>query len=138
MIAATRRRFFSVMGVSPLAAKAVADKAIADISGVSVSGLTTNGPPLADGGQLSASQYRIALSNPTLRCAIEGMLYEEERKVYQIDSDMASKKSWSLNAKVAFQRQRNVEARIKYMSEEYAWNRVQRFVMKALGLRPFL
>ena len=132
--AATRRRFFSLMGASPLVAKVAADKTVADISGLNISGLGTNdGLPIPSSDAPSTAQYRMALSNPTLRSVIEGMLYEDERKVYQIDSDLAAMKSWSLNAKITFQRQRVVETRIKYMREEHSWNRIQRFVMKALG-----
>lgn len=61
------------------------------------------------------------------------LMQQEMRSVTYIDPDIMHKKSWSPMAKVAFQRQRNVERAIADLENE-RWDVPQRFI-KALGTR---
>ena len=128
---ATRRRFFALAGASPLAAKAAADKTISELTGVATVGYG-NGQPSAI-SEVSPDQYRFALLNPFTRRAIEELIYEQEHIVGRLDIDLASYKSFSMAAKVTFQRQRNVEQRMRDLTRDYSWNRLAGIARKALG-----
>ena len=132
---ATRRRFFALAGTTPLAAKAAIDKTISDLTGVAISGngaFPVGGVPssIAEPGP---DQYKLALFNPLTRRAIEEILYEQERHVGRLDVDLASYRSFSMAAKITFQRQRNVEQRMRDLTKDYSWNRLAGIARKALG-----
>lgn len=131
---ATRRRFFALAGSAPIAAKVAADKAVADLSGIAHggSGLAFGNPTAS--AEITQDQFRLAFLNPLMRSAIESSLYEQEKWVGHIDVDLASYRSFSMAAKIAFQRQRNVQRRIKNMSEGYSWDRLTKLVKKAIGI----
>lgn len=129
---ATRRKFFAFAGSAPLAARVAADKAISEIAHINSTGLAS-GEPMGNVA-LTPGQYRLALLNPYTLRSVEALLYEQERNVYNIDLDLAMCRSFSLAAKVTYQRQRNVEKRLKEMRYGYSWDRLSDMVKKALGL----
>jgi hypothetical protein len=119
-----RRKFFGMMAAAPAAAKGAADMAVAELSRINVGagalgqlGGGSYGMPVGS-YPTSAGQQRLfdprelmrkALADPKQRAAMASLLFEKHRTVGVIDPDIACYRSFSLNAKVAFQRQRNVE-----------------------------
>lgn len=78
---------------------------------------------------------RWALKNPELRAELESLVYEDNRHVGWLDHDLASKRSFSLAAKVTFQRQRNVQRRIEQdVLESSPWRRISAWSDRALKL----
>lgn len=141
-----RRAFLALVGLSPFG-KAAAEAAAADLAGLDFgprmggSGGASPAPPM---GMQTASdqvaettpkawQFRAAMANPALRAAIEDTLYEEERFVSYIDMDLATKRSFSLAAKVTFQRQRNVERRMTQYQNPWPYQRINTMVWGLLG-----
>lgn len=115
---ASRRSILKLLGVAPaaapLAAKAAADKAIGDMAGI---GLLPNAPPyvgISGSPQpLGADDWKKKvlrfLMNPTLPSWFEDDVRHRNWQVGYLDPDIASKRSWSMNVKIATQRQRNIE-----------------------------
>lgn len=149
----SRRSFLRLMGLSPIAAKAAADKAIADLSGTNLSGMAFTPPEYGNTGWQSLSSgakasgpfdagiethagrsklLRLACKIPKLAQEFEAELYEKHRYVGSLDTDIAIKQSFSLAAKITFQRQRNVERnRESLCSEEgSSWETQDEFVKK--------
>jgi hypothetical protein len=144
-IAATRRRFFSFMAAAPIGAKAAAEQ-LAGIASVGsygqrnavgsggLSGLFSDGPvggnsslPTVAGLTRLQKQgaLRAALLSPEVHARIESIIFEDNRMVAHIDHDLASKRSFSLAAKVTFQRQRNVARQMSYdVLEQTPWRRL--------------
>lgn len=83
-------------------------------------------------------QMQEALRFPQAREVVTHLLYEEERLVGRIDPDLAVMRSFSLNAKIAFQRQRNVERRLAGMGHEYPYQRINRAIFKVLGIGDWM
>lgn len=131
---ATRRRFFGFLGTAPLAARAAAEKTASDISGVWLNPPGYGQGTPASQAQLPPDQIRSALLNLRTKRMVEEILYEEERNISRIDPDLAVLRSFSLNAKVTFQRQRNVEWRLRNMQSGWTWDRIDRLLKKAVGL----
>lgn len=139
-----RRGFLQRLGVglvaAPAAAKQIVDKAAADLAGVSVSGVSWGnpGPPSAHGTAGAPpidprKALRSLLSNAALREEYIAAMYERNRHVGSLDLDLATKRSFSLAAKVTYQRQRNVERQIE--DESHAdgppWARPDQLIRKA-------
>lgn len=137
-----RRGFLRLMSAAPFAGKAVAEEAAARLSGVVASGAGNHliGAELPQSGRsalpdMTERHYRAAYQIPGLREAAETILYREQmREVSFIDPDLAVLKSFSLQAKITFQRQRNVQRYIERQQNEAPWRRVDQLIMKALGL----
>jgi hypothetical protein len=119
-----RRKFFGMMAAAPAAAKGAADMAVAELSrigvgslgatqlGVGSYGVPTGSYPVSCGPNRlfdPREVMRKALADPKQRAAMASLLFEKHRSVGVIDPDIACYRSFSLNAKVAYQRQRNVE-----------------------------
>lgn len=124
-----RRSFLKVFGMAPIAAKVATDGAMAELTKTVVSGTGTSLPMPQFGASPEAavpspSQIKTALNVLGLREEVEGMLYQQQRSVYALDPDIAVHRSFSLNAKIAFQRHRNVARQIEDMTEGYWWNRM--------------
>lgn len=69
---------------------------------------------------------RSLICNESMRAAMRSKLFREDcHFVYQIDWDIAGKRSWSQSAKIAFQRQRNVANQETLLfngrSDVYGW-----------------
>lgn len=142
-----RRGFLQALGFAPVAGPALARKAIetatAELAGVTTSGMV-GGPaapdqpyPGAIGAPCRAFDIRKALlrvlQTPELRGQYESLMFERRRHVGVLDLDLASKRSFSLAAKVTFQRQRNVAREIEAEAEDSPWSRAQEFLRKAAG-----
>lgn len=130
MIAASRRRILSFIGAAPLGGLVSAESAAVKLSGLA---MLPNGKadPSPDTVDATADQCAAAMRNKLLRRQIESMLYEQEKRVCCIDPDIAVMRSFSLSAKVTFQRQRNVEKRMEDMALDYPWRRLNRFILSA-------
>lgn len=134
-----RRRLLSALVALPVAGKAAAEAAVAELSQVR---LPTTAPLGGSYGIESASigeptkeQYRFLLSQPEVRKFVESTVFESERHISSIDPDLACMRSFSLNAKIAFQRQRNVERQIERMQSDYPWTRMNRYLLSLVGVQ---
>lgn len=137
-----RRGFLQTLMAAPFAARAAAAEAAA-LAGVSTSGLMPGG--LADTPQQPTGNYpeatpanmyadvAKALGNPAARADIESLVFERGRHVAAIDPDLAVYRSFSLNAKIAFQRQRNVALELESMQGNYIWRRLDERISRALN-----
>lgn len=107
-----------------------------DLTKVEVAGLGTTpyGSLSIAGGSNGDHESKMiaqALKMPGLRSQIESLFYENNRCVSRIDPDIAVLRSFSLNAKIAFQRQRNVASD---MEQRSGWDYPYRRIMKLVGL----
>lgn len=142
-----RRAFLSRLGIgvvaAPAAAKQVMEKAAADLAGVGTSGLSygvSSGAPATESAPRPNIDPRKALrnllSNTALREEYLTAMYERNRHVGSLDLDLASKRSFSLAAKVTYQRQRNVARQIDEDSHADGplWQRPENLIRKAASL----
>jgi hypothetical protein len=143
-----RRAFLQRLGIgavaAPAAAKQVMDKAAADLAGVHINGAGAGlasalyGNPASDTGP-TGQQYdprkalRNLLADEAARAEYTSAMYARNRNVSYIDLDLATKRSFSLAAKVAYQRQRNVARQIDEESSDDGplWQRPENMVRKA-------
>lgn len=114
----SRRSFLRVLGLTPvaapLAAKAAADKAASDLIGLGSMPSPSPGYGISGGSPVQTVQdwktkVLRFLSSATLPDWVEEELRYRNRFVGYIDPDIACKRSWSLNVKIATQRDRNIE-----------------------------
>lgn len=129
-----RRSFLKILGLAPagahLAAKEVMDASVMKLSGMSVATAGSAGndylmdaPAKVSGPSLTPRHYEMALKIPSIRRKVEDIV-RREVSVEQIDYDLASKRSYSLAAKVCFQRQRNVERRLESLTQSWSYNAI--------------
>lgn len=129
-----RRGFLRMLSASPLAARAAAEEAAAKLARVDLSGVSP-GSPIGGGPQdLTPDQWSQVLRLPGARRQLESLLFEDERNVGAIDHDLAVYRSFSLAAKIAFQRQRNVQRRLEGMQGNWMWRRLEKVGRSFLGL----
>lgn len=117
-----RRSFLQLLGVAPIAGKKVAEETVARLSGVAMapSGRTMSGGKSAQAWPAdnppqtfdSQAAFKRAIGSTLFRDELTSLLYDQHRQVNAIDPDIAVYRSFSLNAKIAFQRQRNVARQI--------------------------
>lgn len=138
----SRRSFLRVMGAAPLVAKGVAEEAAKSLAGIGLSsGTMLQGNPMAQAGIPVGADYRYPsaanisqmLLDKAFRELVEEAAYQNNRHVSYIDHDLASKRSFSLAAKVTFQRQRNVAREI----DGYAREHVSPWHLFVKRLNPF-
>jgi hypothetical protein len=125
---ANRRGFLGLLGIgavsAPLAAKAAADAEIAKLTMLRNSDVLSAGSIPSNGYGApcqSAEDYvspYIKVDNylklwGKLPEFVESDLRERAKTVYHLDPDIACKRSWSLNAKIHEQRQRNYKMNIE-------------------------
>lgn len=127
---------------APLAAKAAVESAAAELSKINAVGVGEAGPTNPSPGMSLADptreQTHFALRVPETRAAIVSELYEQERRIWSIEPDLAVKRSFSLSAKIAFQRQRNVERRLAEMEAGLPlWQRLSKLIFDATARRLF-
>jgi hypothetical protein len=144
-----RRGVLRMLGLggaaAPIAAKQMADDMAGRLSGMAID---MPGYELAGGGAAPSasnewatqSDFKSAFLNHVLRRQVEELLYEEEYRVGRIDPDIAVLRSFSLNAKITFQRQRNVALRKKILQEGESWKRLNKLALsgpvgRLLGLK---
>ncbi|MGE0751839.1 MAG: hypothetical protein AB7F39_06740 [Variibacter sp.] len=142
-----RRAFMRLAALSPFAARQAAAGAAAEMAGIALSpgvGSILSGDT-APRGQGAGPVNRafdydkavgLVLELPAYRDKLTSLLYEENRVVNRIDPDLAVLKSFSLAAKIAFQRQRDVERQLAYQygGKLTPWGRIQKLISRAAGL----
>lgn len=124
-----RRSLLRALGVAPLAARAAAEKAAASLAAVQMgvgeahSGLPSAAPQSAGGYAVfkRSSILELALRTQADRDEIES-LYYRAAYVAALDPDLAGKRSWSLAAKITFQRQRNVKRMMEQEMDRSPWD----------------
>lgn len=134
----SRRNILALIGATPLAAREALETKAMSLAGVA--GPEAPTPPYgmpAASSDPTKQQIISALRIPSVREEMRSLLFEEHQRVGYLDHDLASKRSFSLAAKIVFQRQRNIERRLVEMQTEYTWNRINQAILRALGLsRP--
>lgn len=135
-----RRSVLKFLGASPIVAREAAEEAAKTLSGVTRGGMGIPGMDVRDmmrenipqevgqslgiGGP-AQGDWRVvremrdkivlnALRAKESRRELEIILYENHRTVHGLDHDIAANRSWSLAAKLVYQRQRNVERDIAH------------------------
>lgn len=123
MPSSSRRGVLKLLGMAPaapLAVKAQVDAEIASLVGVRANrapGLPyalhslgpMSGPGAKQDGGISwehASDYLKAFGTPDM---VKEVLFRQSQCVYELDPDIAAKRSWSMSVKMLTQRQRNYE-----------------------------
>lgn len=148
-----RRSFLQLLGAAPVAVQDMAGRISFNSGGpphaeLRHALLETCGTNLAPQAQVQASPlFTQAVQNRALRTVlangdreIEALCYEAHRNVYHIDADIAGRRSWSIAAKISYQRQRNVQREIQdTVLEDTSWHRIQgwkaRILLKVLGVK---
>lgn len=139
-----RRGFFRAALAAPAAAQAAQDAIVKEFTGIGMGfdllGDTKDNPapPQAYTNGVPAAEFertRRALSNPVNREAARSLLFEQNRYIHRLDHDLASKRSFSLAAKITFQRQRVVERDLADRCGPSAWLRWDRFMSRLLNDR---
>lgn len=150
-----RRSVLKFLGASPIVAREAAEQAAKSLSGVTRGGMGMPGLDIRDivradapstfpmndcaniVGQQTGSDWRVvremrdkiildALRTKESRRELETILYENHRTVHGLDHDIAANRSWSLAAKLVYQRQRNVERDIEHtMMNQNPWERAR-------------
>jgi hypothetical protein len=147
MIAATRRRVFSLIGATPLAAKAAVDAQVGVLAGLerppgignASLGLPFGGPPAmadADDGPFIPYERRIMGAADYIKLfglpeVAEFELRDRSRAIYYLDADIANKRSWSQAVRIMTQRQRNYEREIEKITRA-GWAQRGRSTLKKL------
>ena len=131
-----RRQALRALGVgalaAPAAARDIASNAISGINmGYGTTGSQQSGVALG-GGTPPWERARAAFANKDTLATIRSALFEQNKVVTHLDADLASKRSFSLAAKIAYQRERNVQAEIDRMSLDYLtahpWSIIEKFM----------
>lgn len=135
---ASRRGFFGFMAAAPVAGKAMAkqvvDEHAANMAGVAMKGYGHGQfihAPVCPEHSQDNSAFKAALRIPAVREQLTPVFYERNRHVSFIDPDLASKRSFSLAAKIVYQRQRNVERDMAEWRAESTWDKIERLVQNS-------
>lgn len=136
--------FATATATAPLVAKQVADEAAAKFTQTSMG--IPNGPfAYGDPGMIAGPPDHQNMMRGTLktllmddgkRKELESLLYEQHRAVHFLDTDLANKRSFSLAAKITFQRQRNVERWKQDEANGTAWVRAFNYIKGAAKWLP--
>lgn len=141
-----RRHFLRMIGVGAVAAPAASKIALKELSEESMSKLSAisqgvgyAGSPGANGSigayNVPAETWTKHLRNKVFRAQLEDLLWEKHKQVCFIDPDLACMKSFSLNAKIAFQRRKNVERELKdFGVVGDVWSRIAALPSKAFSM----
>lgn len=140
-----RRAFLRMLPVSAFAGRQAAEHAAKELAGLARGSAFPPSAGLADAfginnNTVAAEQasgrfldqrvrefaLRNALATPALRAEIEAILYDQHRTVHALDHDLASNRSYSLAAKICYQRQRNVARALEcQVMEASPWQRIR-------------
>lgn len=128
-----RRKILSLFAAAPVAAKQVAEEAAAKLANVDITGIHDHGPSggldaMAEG--YTTDHVKKVFQNQFLRNQVRDRIWEDHKHVYAIDYDLASKRSFSLAAKICYQRQRNVERELERMQRQSNWEWLRQFMKK--------
>lgn len=150
-----RRTMLGLIGGGALGGKRMAQQAAATIAGIGVGNtdkyigneLRTimkehinldRNVQFIDWQAAQDEAVRWALDQPAQRAELESLLYEQYRNTHILDPDLAYNNVYSMAAKLAYQRQRNVKRDIdNILKDTNIWNRVNRWkedVFKVQGL----
>lgn len=150
-----RRGFLKLLPAAGFAGKLAAEDAAKQLSGLGSTGFPQNAGggwaveglgcapnqpapiSLSQGSAISIDARRRIIQRvlriPKLRGELESILYEDQRHVGYIDPDLAAKRSFSLAAKVTFQRQRNVERALQnQVYQDSPYQQVERWTERVL------
>lgn len=118
-----------------IAVRTTAEAAARDLAKVEVAGLGNSnyGIPQSASGDNTEAMLTRAVNIPGLREKVESYFFENNRCVSRIDPDLAVLRSFSLNAKIAFQRQRNVAADMERQAMG-GWGAWSQRLTKLLGV----
>lgn len=149
----SRRSMLGALGVGTLEAKRLGQQAAAQLSRISVGNEPGNnlGPIIKDNVSLQPSDkewidwqdaqkkaIEWAIGQKDKRAELESILYYQYRNISQLDPDLAYNNCYSMAAKLAYQRQRNVKREIENaMRSNSMWHQVEdwkRSVFTARGL----
>lgn len=123
---ASRRTFFGLLGAAPIVIKQAGDKAVADLARIDLAPSGACMPSAVSEAGLSSS-IRQRLINQ-FRPEFESLIYQQKKRVGLIDADISVHKSFSMNAMIAFQRQRNVASEMDQQETGFnQWSAVGRF-----------
>ena len=139
-----RRRFLTILGATPIAAKVAADEVVAKAAGVKMTGLGTQMAWLPGGELPQANPTPIPYDERQARAlahldmfGVPGWVEQELRgyasEVSALDPDLAAKRSWSMAVKIAEQRERNYRQRLELMREAVRHSRERSLLRKLLG-----
>jgi hypothetical protein len=150
-----RRTMLGLLGSGALTGRRMAQQAAAQISGISVGNndkyvgqelrtilkdqVDLNRPRQSiDWKAAQDEAIKWALGNPVHRAELESLLYEQYRNIHTLDPDIAYNNCYSMAAKIAYQRQRNVQRDLdNTLKDTNIWNRVNKWkedIFKAQGI----
>lgn len=131
---------------APLAAKELVEKSQLAEMGIKAAlhndagAFPPSGFPYGPASASSDDPYALvskALKIPGIRDKIKDIILPDLMNVYALDSDIANKRSFSLAAKITFQRQRNIERYLDSLERNNLngfWPKITDFVRKTMGL----
>lgn len=141
-----RRNFLGLLGIgsvsAPLAAKTAADQEIASLTSLAGyarpalsggGGISSEGPPQGNDSCLKMSDYLKVFGK--LPVHIERDVRERSKYIAFLDPDIACKRSWSLNVKIAAQQQRNYDKEIERYRQMGWYETTQRSFERDMGFR---
>ena len=145
LVKSTRRRFFGLMGATPLAAKAAADAEVKQLMGLNYAdGLGQAGLNLTYGLSAPSNVKELPWAEKTIRLAkhislfgipkfVEKRFREESKNIHSLDPDIANKRSWSMAVKVMTQRERNYQRKVEQLLAESDAAKGRQVLGKLLG-----
>lgn len=133
-----RRSFLKFLPTAGVAVRSAAEAVARDLAKVEVSGLgnSSYGEPLSSGAFANDKNEKLlsqALQSEKMFGEIESLSFENNRFVSRIDPDIAVMRSFSLNAKICFQRQRNVA--LDMQEKSGAWKYPYRRMLELIGVK---
>ena len=131
-----RRAALQAIGLGALAAPAAARQVAADtIGGLNARGLVGGAGQVMSAQTSSWERAALAFADKDTREAIRASFYRQHKSIHILDADIANKRSFSLAAKIAFQRQRNVETEMESILSDGWGNHAYGIIEKFLGVR---
>ena len=125
---------------APLASKAVSEKEAMRLIGAEVIGGGGDQHDLTAPSPLSGDSWRKSITSAAdfiklfgLPAHVETNLRRECRSVYQLDVDIAVRRSWSLSVKFQEQRKRNYDRRLAHMIQSGGEVRAQNLFKQTAG-----
>ena len=118
------------MAAAPFVGKQAAEDAAMQLTrGVGLGGGAGTVYCIPNNGKRTPKDFARAFLDPKFRSAMEEASFRSNRHVSCIDHDLASKKSFSLAAKITYQRQRNVERELRNYTEQnfHYWEVIENY-----------
>lgn len=125
-----RRKVLGFLALSPMAAKAVVEEGAAKLSGtrLGLSGYSGGMEPesVSPSGEIQKETWSLVRGDAKALSELKSLFFERERTIGLVDHDLASKRSFSLAAKIAYQRERNVHRSIAELGADYHWSKLEK------------